>query len=341
MKIVIDKDIPFLREALAPFAETVALPGREIAPEDVADADALIVRTRTRCDRQLLGGSSVRFVGTATIGFDHIDRTWCAAHGIEVATAAGCNARGVLQWVGACLTKLSLDGGWTPPQRCLGVVGVGHIGSLVADYAARWGFRVLCCDPPRRRLEPQRCGGFVSLEEIASRADIVTFHVPMNRSGEDCTWHMADERFIARLRPGAVLLNSSRGAVVDNRALRDAVLRGTCGCCLDVWENEPDIDPLLLEKAVVATPHIAGYSLQGKANASAMMAEALARRFGLPLTGWYPDVKPSSPRPISWQELRQTVAAYCDTEAESAPLRADRSRFEELRNRYKYREEYF
>ena len=163
MKIVIDKAIPFVRGVFEPWADVVYLSGTAIGPADVRDADALIVRTRTRCDERLLGGSRVRLVATATIGFDHIDTAWCAAHGIEVATAAGCNARGVLQWVAAALVRLARMQGWRPAQRTLGVVGVGHVGSLVAEYAAAWGFRVLCCDPPREARE--HCG-FLPLEAI-------------------------------------------------------------------------------------------------------------------------------------------------------------------------------
>ena len=153
MKIIADSAIPFLQGVLEPWAEVRYLPGSEIAPEEVRDADALLIRTRTRCDERLLGGSRVRLIATATIGFDHIDTAWCAAHGIEVTTAAGCNARGVLQWVGAALVHLSRTQGWQPAERTLGIVGVGHVGSLVKAYAEGWGFRVVCCDPPREERE--------------------------------------------------------------------------------------------------------------------------------------------------------------------------------------------
>ena len=148
MKIIADSAIPFLQGVLEPWAEVRYLPGSEIAPEEVRDADALLIRTRTRCDERLLGGSRVRLIATATIGFDHIDTAWCAAHGIRVCTAAGCNARGVLQWAGAVLAHPARTQGWQPAGRTLGVVGVGHVGSLVKEYAETWGFRVLCCDPP-------------------------------------------------------------------------------------------------------------------------------------------------------------------------------------------------
>ena len=331
MKIVADNAIPFLDGVLEPFAEVCRRPGREISAEDVRDADALVIRTRTRCDETLLAGSRVRMIATATIGFDHIDLAWCRRNGIEVATAAGCNARGVLQWVAAVPAALARRQGCTPGQRTLGAVGVGHVGSLVKSYAEAWGFRVLCCDPPRE--ERERCG-FLPLEEVARQADILTFHTPL----DDSTRHMAGEWLFRMMKPGAVLLNSSRGEVVDGEAL----LRSGLEWVLDVWEHEPQPDPELLRRALVATPHIAGYSLQGKANATALAVAALARKFGLPVEGWYPpEVTPSQPRAISWQELVRTIVGAYDIEAESRRLKQQPSAFESLRDRYDYRQEYF
>lgn len=331
MKIVIDKAIPFVRGVFEQWADVAYLPGNAIGPADVREADALVVRTRTRCDERLLGGSRVRLVATATIGFDHIDTAWCAAHGIEVATAAGCNARGVLQWVAAALVRLARLQGWQPSERTLGVVGVGHVGSLVAEYAAAWGFRVLCCDPPR---EAREHAGFLPLERVAREADVLTLHVPLDAS----TRHMVDRELLHRLRPQAVLLNSSRGEVVDTEAL----VESGHPCMLDVWENEPRIDRMLLARAWAATPHVAGYSEAGKANAAAMSVGAVARRFGLPLAGWYPpEVVPSAPRPISWEELCATIDDYFDLEAETRQLKANPDRFESLRDEYRYRKEYF
>ena len=313
MKIIADSAIPFLKGVLEPFTEVRYLPGKAISAADVRDADALLTRTRTRCDAALLAGSRVRLVATATIGFDHIDTAWCAAHGITVTTAAGCNARGVLQWVAAALVHLSRTQGWQPAERTLGVVGVGHVGSLVKTYAEAWGFRVLCCDPPRE--ERERCG-FLPLEEVAREADILTFHTPL----DDTTRRMA------------------RGEVGDGAAL----LRSGLEWALDVWEHEPGLNPELLGKALLATPHIAGYSEQGKANATAMSVAALARCFGLPLEGWYPpEAAPSVPRPIAWQELCDTIGGVYDIGAESRRLKEHPGDFESLRDRYAYRREYF
>lgn len=331
MKIIADSAIPFLQGVLEPWAEVDYLPGSEIAPEKVRDADALVIRTRTRCDERLLGGSRVRLIATATIGFDHIDTAWCAAHGIRVCTAAGCNARGVLQWVGAVLAHLSRTQGWQPEQRTLGIVGVGHVGSLVKKYAETWGFRVLCCDPPR---EAREHGGFLPLEEVVREADILTFHTPL----DDTTRRMADAGLFARMKPDAVILNSSRGEVVDGEAL----LQSGLACVLDVWEHEPVIDRRLLARTLLATPHIAGYSEQGKANATAISVGTLARFFGLPLAGWYPSqAAPSSPRPIPWQELCTTIGGAFDIEAQSRDLKARPEDFEPMRDHYRYRREYF
>ena len=331
MKIIADSAIPFLRGVLEPFAEVEYLPGTAISAADVRNADALVIRTRTRCDEKLLADSRVKLIATATIGFDHIDTAWCAAHGIEVTTAAGCNARGVLQWVGAALVHLSRTQGWQPAERTLGIVGVGHVGSLVKAYAEGWGFRVVCCDPPRE--ERERCG-FRTLEEVAREADILTFHTPL----DDTTRRMADEELFRRMKPSAVVMNSSRGEVVDGAAL----LRSGLEWALDVWEHEPDLDPELLGKALLATPHIAGYSEQGKANATAMSVAALAHCFGLPLEGWYPpEAAPSVPRPIAWQELCDTIGGVYDIGAESRRLKEHPGDFESLRDRYAYRREYF
>ena len=331
MKAVIDSAIPYIRGILEPFAEVVYRSGSEFSPADVIDADLLIIRTRTRCDKNLLEGSRVRMIATATIGFDHIDLDYCAAHDIEVVTAAGCNAAGVLQWVAAALAMLSADEGWQPKDKTLGIIGVGNVGSLVERYARAWGFRVLRCDPPRKEREG---GDFLSLEEVADQSDIITFHTPLDPT----TFHLIDERLISLMRPNATIINASRGEVASTEALLHAPQR----LCIDVWEREPAISRELLAKAFIATPHIAGYSAQGKANATSMVVAAAARHFSLPLDGWYPpEVTPARRQAIGWDEMCQTIADYCDLSAESTLLRLSPEAFESLRNNYNYREEYF
>ena len=310
MKIVADNAIPFLKGVLEPYARVEYLPGKTIATADVRDADALIVRTRTRCDAALLEGSSVKLIA---------------------ATAAGCNARGVLQYVAAALVRLSRVQAWEPADKTLGIVGVGHVGSLVEAYARTWGFRVVACDPPREEREH---GGFLPLEEVACQADILTFHTPL----DDTTRHMAGAKLFERMKPGSILINTSRGEVVDGQALRESGLQYV----LDVWEHEPDLDPLLLRDALLATPHIAGYSAQGKANATALSVRTIGRYFGLSLGEWYPsNIAPSRPRAISWQELCDTIDDRFDIAAESRRLKENPEKFETIRNEYHYREEYF
>lgn len=331
MRVLVDSAIPFLQGVLEPFAEVEYLGSEAFSADTVKSADALIIRTRTRCNRALLEGSKVQFIATATIGFDHIDREYCRAHNIAVSTSAGCNARGVLQWVSAALATLAAREGFTPHERTLGIVGVGNVGRLVKEYAERWGFRTICSDPPRQEREQL---DFVSLEELLRTADIVTLHTPLNEE----TNHLINEENISLLHSGATLINSSRGECVATEATK----RDDITYITDVWEHEPNIDSQYLAKSIVATPHIAGYSAQGKANASAMAIQALAHHFDLPLKNWRPaEVATVEPQHLSWEELCATIAKFCDLEAESKTLKKSPELFEHLRNNYHYREEYF
>lgn len=331
MKVVIDNAIPYIKGILEPYAEVLYRSGSAFSAEDVRDADALIIRTRTRCNRELLDSSQVKLIATATIGFDHIDLDYCRQRGIKVVTAAGCNAAGVLQWVAAALSMLAKRDGWQPEELTLGVVGVGNVGSLVERYARKWGFKLLCCDPPRKEREG---GDFLTLEEVASRADIITFHTPLDAT----THHLINDRIISLIHPNAVIINASRGEVADTAALLHAPQQ----LLIDVWENEPAINAELLAKAIVTTPHIAGYSAQGKANASAAAVRAVAEYFSLPLTEWYPtQVRPVERQEITWQSMCQTIESYCNLSMESARLKSGEEDFESMRNNYNYREEYF
>lgn len=331
MKVIIDNAIPYIKGILEPYAEVVYRGGGEFTPDDVRSADILIIRTRTRCDEKLLAGSRVKMIATATIGFDHIDLTYCATHGIKVVTAAGCNAAGVLQWVAATLALLSREQSWQPHQRTLGIVGVGNVGSLVERYARAWGFNVLRCDPPRKEREG---GDFLPLEEVANRADITTFHTPLDKS----TFHLIDEQLIELMPRHSTIINASRGEVASTEALLSAPQT----LCIDVWEREPNIDLSLLKKAFIATPHIAGYSAQGKANASSIVVRAIAREFDLPLTEWYPsEVQRVERHDIAWMEMCESIDRYCDLSSQTEELRQRSSDFESLRNNYLYREEYF
>lgn len=331
MKAIIDKAIPYIQGVLEPYGEVIYRDGREFSAEDVRDADLLIIRTRTRCDASLLEGSSVKLIATATIGFDHIDLDYCASRGIEVVTAQGCNAAGVLQWVAAALAMLSKKDGWHPSERTLGIVGVGNVGKLVEQYARAWGFNIVRCDPPRKEREG---GDFLPLEEVVKTADIITFHTPLDST----TYHLINDDIISLMRPDATIINASRGEVADTAAL----LKAGQTLLLDVWENEPTINSELLKKALVTTPHIAGYSAQGKANATAAVVAAAAERFSLPLQGWYPEqVQPATREPIGWEEMCSTIEKYCPLMEQSEELKSHPEEFESLRNNYSYREEYF
>ena len=352
MKIVCDSKIPFLRGVFEPFAEVLYLPGGQTSPADVRDADALITRTRTRCNAALLAGSSVKVIASATIGYDHIDTAWCEAQGIRWANAPGCNAGSVEQYVAAALCALSRRHGFPLAGRTIGVVGVGHVGSRVARMAAALGMRVLLCDPPRARAgsSARTRDLFLSLDEIIAGSDIITLHVPLTRTGEDATWHLLDAARLAAMRPDQYLLNSSRGPVVDGAALKAALQAGRLGgAVLDVWEDEPDPDRGLLALADIATPHIAGYSADGKAAGTAAAVRTVAEALGLPLTQWRPAALPDPARPLSFtldargktcaDVLSEAIFYSYDILADDAALRADPARFEALRGDYPVRRE--
>lgn len=312
--VVVDRDIPFLEGVLEPWFEVRALPGKSIGPADVRDAVALLVRTRTRCDATLLDGAAVRFIGTATIGTDHIDLKYCESHGITVASAPGCNAAAVAQYVRAALQVLDLD----RPGATLGVVGVGHVGSLVAEAGRRAGMRVLLNDPPREAVEGS--AGFTPLPDLLAQADVVTLHIPLWPENRD----FADAAFFASIRPGTSFVNASRGEVVDEEALLAA--RPQLGCVvIDVWKNEPAINPDLLAAADIATPHIAGYSIQGKMNGTTAVVRALGDAFGIDALKTFRITGVTLP-----------TDPY-DIMQDDAELRSHPELFEQLRSHYSYR----
>jgi erythronate-4-phosphate dehydrogenase len=281
MKVIADDKIPFLRGVLEPFAEVVYVDGASIDASMVKDADALLVRTRTRCHADLLQGSRVRFIGTATIGFDHIDDVFCHKHGISWYNVPGCNALSVQQYVACALVHLSNMFDFDLRQRTLGIIGVGHTGSAVMNIAEQMGMRIVLHDLPRM-VQEGPCG-FVSLDGVLREADIITFHVPLDMEPKYSTYHMADDVFFSKVNEGTFVVNTSRGEVIDSMAMEKALNGGRLrGVVLDVWENEPDISIPLIRKAVIATPHIAGYSLDGKVNATQQIVRAFCNHFQLP-----------------------------------------------------------
>lgn len=279
MVIVADHKIPFLKETFGRFAEVQEYPSTQLTREVVAGADSLLVRSETVVDSSLLEGSRVRFVGSPTIGVDHIDQSFLADAGIAFSNAPGCNARSVVEYVLTALATLAQQRGTSLEGSTIGIVGVGNIGSRLALAAESLGLEVLLNDPPRQLIEPQL--GFLELAELLS-ADFISLHVPLQTGGSYPTHHLIDDSLLSRIQPKAVLINSSRGAVVDNQALLQAIRSGSlAGAVLDVWENEPLADPALVEAVNLATPHIAGYTLDGKLRGTWAVFEAFCRCFEL------------------------------------------------------------
>lgn len=280
MKVVIDHKIPYIQDAIGKIAdEVVFLPGDAFTRETVKDADALIVRTRTHCNKELLEGSQVKFIATATIGYDHIDVDYCREAGITWTNCPGCNAGSVEQYIHSVLLLLQREKGLELEKSTIGIVGVGHVGSRVKRMAEEWGMKVLLNDPPRADRGEE---GFVDLETIARECDVITFHTPLNRGGKYATYHLVDEDFLFSLERTPYFINASRGEVVDTASLLAALAAGKVkDAIIDTWEYEPNISRELLEVAFLATPHIAGYSADGKANATRMSLEALCRHFGI------------------------------------------------------------
>lgn len=348
MKIVADDKIPFLKGVLEPFADVLYLPGNRITAETVKDADALLIRTRTRVDKALLHGSRVRFAGTATIGFDHIDTRYCEANGITWKSAPGCNAGSVNQYIASVLVSLARQKSVDLTRRVLGVIGVGNVGNKVLKTAELLGMRVYLCDPPRVRNEGL-CG-FISLEGILRECDILTFHVPLNIEGTDKTHHLVDEELIGKINPGTWIINTSRGEVVDTGALKRGLSDGRVeAAVLDVWENEPDIDLDLMAQCQYATPHIAGYSADGKAKGTAMIVRALSEFFDWPLNDWEVPEIPEPENPLvkircrdrdETDILTDAIRATYRVEEDDARLRAMPSGFEQQRGNYPVRREF-
>ena len=290
IKIIADNKIPYLKGVLEPYADIEYYPGKMITSRIVKDADALFIRTRTKCNRDLLDGSNVKFITSATIGFDHIDTDYCKKQKIIWTNAPGCNSSSVQQYVASALVTLSRKHGFSLRNKTLGVIGVGHVGTKVVSLAEYLGINVLLNDPPRIRNESP-CG-FVTLEGILRDCDIITFHVPLNMSGEDKTYHMIDNKLLEQTNHDSFVINTSRGAVADTNALKNALKSGKiAGAVIDVWEGEPEIDNELLDLADIATAHIAGYSADGKANGTAMSVQAVSKFFNLGIENWRPDNK--------------------------------------------------
>jgi erythronate-4-phosphate dehydrogenase len=279
MKIVADENIPCVEQAFGTLGDVTLVSGRELHAGQVRDADVLLVRSVTRVGAELLDGSRVRFVGSATIGFDHIDLDYLKTHNIGFSTAPGSNAVSAAEYVVSALLALSERQQFVLADKTIGIVGYGNVGSRVHRKLEALGVACLVNDPPLQ--EQGRVQHFVGLDEIPG-TDIITLHVPLTHTGRHPTFHLVDETFMSRLRPHTILVNTARGAVVDNRAL-ERLLEGRpdLSIVLDVWEGEPAIDSALLKKVALGTPHIAGYSLDGKMRGTEMVYRAVCEHFGL------------------------------------------------------------
>ena len=292
MKIVADENIPLLEKLYAGFGELLLLPGRKIDSQSVRDADLLLVRSVTRVDRKLLQGSSLRFVGSTTIGTDHIDTDFLASAGIGFCSAPGCNAEAVVDYILSVMATLFRDDPASLADKLVGIVGRGNVGGRLATRLEMLGIKTICCDPP---LAHQGVAGLVAIEQLLEEADILTLHTPLTLTGQHQTLHLLGEERLNQLKTGAMLINTSRGAVVDNLALLRLLLkRSDVRCVLDVWENEPSINTDLLPLLALATSHIAGYSQEGKIRGALMVYRSVCDYFALSVRSALDALMPAS-----------------------------------------------
>lgn len=347
MKIVADDKIPYILPALQELADEVVVKGGcDIGPDDVRDATILLVRTRTRCDRHLLEGSSVQLVVTATIGYDHLDTVYLEEAGITWANCPGCNATSVAQYIRNSLLVLQQERGLNLSTATLAIMGVGHVGTAVwqamtQESGACPMHGTLLYDPLR---EPVPCMGhdgtaWSDWKRVLTDADIITFHTPLTTTGPYPTYHMADDTFFRSLTRKPVIINAARGGVIDEAALLRAMDDGLVGdVIIDTWEQEPHINPELLRRAFIATPHIAGYSADGKANATRMTLATVCRFLQRPMT--FNILPPALPTTLSLSDDSTTRALQLyDPRTDSKHLKAAPELFEWLRGHYPLRRE--
>lgn len=338
MKIIIDDKIPYIKEAAGRIAdEVIYAPGKGFTPELVRDADALIIRTRTHCDQELLKGSRVKFIATATIGFDHIDTEYCAQAGIQWTNAPGCNSASVAQYIQSSLLVWKSAKNKRLDELTIGIIGAGNVGSKVARIAQDFGMHILLNDLPREEKEGSE--HFTSLSQIAEECDIITFHVPLYKGGKYNTFHLADEMFFRSLKRKPLIINTSRGEVIQTDALLNALNSRTISdAIIDVWEHEPDINRELLEKVLIGTPHIAGYSADGKANATRMSLDAVCKFFRIAADYEINAPAPASPVIHAKSHEEALLRIYNPVE-DSNRLKSRPELFETLRGDYPLRRE--
>jgi len=338
MHIVADENIPFAREAFSSLGTVTLVHGRKLPPLD--DCDALVVRSITKVDEALLDGTPVSFVGTATIGFDHIDRGYLAGRGIGFSSAPGSNSNSVAEYIVAALLDYAAKRGMDLAGKSIGVVGVGNVGSKVVRKCRALGMTVLMNDPPR--ADETGDPSFLPLKDVLG-ADVVTLHVPLTKEGPYPTWHMVSDDFLAPM--GGLLINTSRGSVVDEKALGRHLGGSVAAAILDVWEHEPMVDRELAKRVFGGTPHIAGYSFDGKVNGTQMMYDAICRHFGIEPTWNAADLLPPGKRVACSGEsdedvLRDAVSQVYDIRRDYDAFRRGMDEFDRLRKNYPVRREF-
>ncbi|MBP6197013.1 MAG: 4-phosphoerythronate dehydrogenase PdxB [Fermentimonas sp.] len=348
MKILADSHIPFLKGVAEQFGEVEYLPGNQFTRDAIKLKDALIVRTVTHFGYDILHGSSVKLICSATIGYDHIDTEYCDSHGIAWRTAPGCNASSVEQYITASLLFLARKYNFNLKEKTIGIVGVGNVGSKVAVACRKLGMNVLLNDPPREKAEGSNSETeFVNIRTIQLEADIITFHTPLTKVGEHKTFHLVDNSFLNFLERKPFIINAARGAVTSNQSLKKALNNGKIsGVVLDCWENEPEIDAELLSMAEIATPHIAGYSADGKWTATKMSIDNLKDHFGLDITPVYQPI-PEPKEPVidlkgiaPEDQLAHAVWHSYNPMRETELLKTSPEKFYWFRSNYPLRREY-
>jgi erythronate-4-phosphate dehydrogenase len=349
IKIVADNKIPFLKGVLEAFAQMEYYPANEITNAVLKDADALIIRTRTICNKELLQNTNVKFIATATIGYDHIDTEYCKLNNIHWRNAPGCNSGSVMQYIASVLIALSQNFNFKFSEKTMGIIGYGHVGSKVAKLANTLGFNVLINDPPLARAG--LLAHHIPLDDLLKKSDIISLHIPLNKQGIDKTFHLVDNVFLNKLKIATIIINTSRGEICNEKDLKNALKQKRIKTAvLDVWQNEPDIDRELLELVELATPHIAGYSADGKANGTRMSVKAIGDFFGFRIEDCWPKKDtPLSTAPVltidvsekSEQEIfSEAILKTYDVRVDNDQLRKSPVSFEKQRENYPIRREF-
>lgn len=349
VKILVDENMPYARELFSRTGNVLAVPGRPLPEAGLADADGLMVRSVTNVNEALLAGKPVKFVGTATAGTDHIDEAWLQQAGIAFSAAPGCNAIAVVEYVFSSLLLLAERDGFQLRDRTVGIIGVGNVGGRLQKRLDAWGVKTLLCDPPRAERGDE--GDFLSLDDVVNQADILTFHTPLFKDGPYKSWHLADLALLLALRPNTILINACRGPVVDNAALLEVLkMRSDLSVVLDVWEPEPELSLDLLDKVDIATAHIAGYTLEGKARGTTQVFEAWSAFIGQPQQVPLSELLPipefshiTLHGALDQPTLKRLVHLVYDVRRDDAPLRkvaAQPGEFDRLRKQYEERREW-